>query len=118
GYGGIRVASGSMSTGSLVAFRLYLFQIIFPITSFAMFFTQLQKAQGATERIIHILSLEEEAVQNGIEKDISNKKLHVSQLSFSYNKNESVLENISFEAQPGEMIAFVGPSGAGKTTIF
>src|SRR5690606_13959603 len=55
GYGGIRVAAGSMSTGSLIAFLLYLVQITFPITSFAMFFTQLQKAQGATERIIEIL---------------------------------------------------------------
>lgn len=43
GYGGMRVANGTMSTGSLIAFLLYLFQIIFPITSFAMFFTQLQK---------------------------------------------------------------------------
>src|SRR5699024_2509897 len=46
GYGGMRVASGAMSTGTLVAFLLYLFQIIMPITTFAMFFTQLQKAKG------------------------------------------------------------------------
>lgn len=118
GYGGIRVAEGSMSTGSLVAFLLYLFQIVFPITSFAMFFTQLQKAQGATERIIDILNMKEESRQNGKEKDISNQTLRVSQLTFSYNKNEPVLEDISFKASPGEMIAFVGPSGAGKTTIF
>lgn len=118
GYGGIRVAEGSMSTGSLVAFLLYLFQIVFPITSFAMFFTQLQKAQGATERIIDILNMQEESGQNGKETDISNQTLHVSQLTFSYNKNEPVLKDISFEASPGEMIAFVGPSGGGKTTIF
>ena len=118
GYGGIRVAEGSMSTGSLVAFLLYLFQIVFPITSFAMFFTQLQKAQGATERIIDILNMEEEFGQNGKETDISNQTLRVSKLTFSYNENEPVLKDISFEASPGEMIAFVGPSGAGKTTIF
>ena len=118
GYGGIRVAEGSMSTGSLVAFLLYLFQIVFPITSFAMFFTQLQKAQGATERIIDILNMQEEPGQNGKETDISNQTLRVSKLTFSYNQNEPVLEDISFEASPGEMIAFVGPSGGGKTTIF
>jgi len=70
GYGGIRVAEGTMSTGSLVAFLLYLFQIIYPITSFAMFFTELQKAKGATERIISILKISEEASQYGIEEDI------------------------------------------------
>jgi ATP-binding cassette subfamily B protein AbcA/BmrA len=56
-YGGIRVEEGTMSTGSLIAFLLYLFQIIMPITSFATFFTQLQKAKGATQRIIDILEL-------------------------------------------------------------
>lgn len=118
GYGGMRVANGSMSTGSLVAFLLYLFQIIFPITSFAMFFTQLQKAKGATERIIDILELKLEEGQNGLEIDITNKPIYVRNVSFAYSEDEPVIENVSFEAQPGEMIAFAGPSGGGKTTMF
>ncbi|RKQ28817.1 ABC transporter ATP-binding protein [Oceanobacillus halophilus] len=118
GYGGIRVAEGTMSTGSLVAFLLYLFQIIYPITSFAMFFTELQKAKGATERIISILKISEEASQHGIEEDISNKPVYVDNVCFAYDKEEIVLENVSFLAQPGEMIAFAGPSGGGKTTLF
>lgn len=118
GYGGIRVAEGTMSTGSLVAFLLYLFQIIFPITSFAMFFTELQKAKGATERIIDILDLEEEEGQEGLEIDISNQPIVVDHVSFYYEKNEPVLEDITFQARPGEMIAFAGPSGGGKTTLF
>jgi ATP-binding cassette, subfamily B, bacterial AbcA/BmrA len=118
GYGGMRVANGSMSTGSLVAFLLYLFQIIFPITSFAMFFTQLQKAKGATERIIDILELKLEEGQNGLEIDITNKPIYVHNVSFAYSEDEPVIENVSFEAQPGEMIAFAGPSGGGKTTMF
>ncbi|MEH7490615.1 ABC transporter ATP-binding protein [Neobacillus niacini] len=118
GYGGMRVANGTMSTGSLVAFLLYLFQIIFPITSFAMFFTQLQKAKGATERIIDILNLPLEEGQEGLELDITNKPIHVSNVSFAYSEDEPVLEDVSFEAQPGEMIAFAGPSGGGKTTMF
>ncbi len=118
GYGGLRVASGTMSTGSLVAFLLYLFQIIMPITTFAMFFTQLQKAKGATERIIDILDLPLEEGQDGLNIDVTNKAVHVNQVSFSYDKNEPVLEDVSFVAQPGEMIAFAGPSGGGKTTMF
>jgi ATP-binding cassette subfamily B protein AbcA/BmrA len=117
-YGGMRVASGSMSTGSLVAFLLYLFQIIMPITSFAMFFTQLQKAKGATERIIEILEESLEDGQDGIEMDISSKPITIQTVSFSYSAEESVLENISLEAQPGQMIALAGPSGSGKTTLF
>ncbi|MGX6444524.1 ABC transporter ATP-binding protein [Neobacillus sp. K501] len=118
GYGGMRVANGTMSTGSLVAFLLYLFQIIFPITSFAMFFTQLQKAKGATERIIDILNLPLEEGQHGVEMDITNKSIHVKNITFRYYDEEPVLENVSFDAEPGEMIAFAGPSGSGKTTMF
>ncbi|GAE25987.1 lipid A export ATP-binding/permease protein MsbA [Halalkalibacter wakoensis JCM 9140] len=118
GYGGIRVANGTMTTGSLVAFLLYLFQIIMPLTSFARFFTQLQKAKGATERIIKILDLPSEEEKNGKEIDITNKSVHVSNVSFSYGEAESVLENVSFSAEPGQMIAFAGPSGGGKTTMF
>ena len=116
GYGGIRVAEGSMSTGSLVAFLLYLFQIIYPITSFAMFFTELQKAKGATERIIEILEIPEEPGQEGIAKDIANESVHVNNVSFAYEEGEPVLKNVTFDARPGEMIAFAGPSGGGKTT--
>ena len=118
GYGGIRVAEGSMSTGSLVAFLLYLFQIIYPITSFAMFFTELQKARGATERIIEILEIPEEPGQEGIDKDIANESVHVKNVSFAYEEGEPILKNVRFDARPGEMVAFAGPSGGGKTTLF
>lgn len=118
GYGGMRVANGTMSTGALVAFLLYLLQIIFPITSFAMFFTQLQKAKGATERIIDILELPLEEGQDGIAMDIANKPIEVVDVSFAYEEDERVIEGVSLEAQPGEMIAFAGPSGGGKTTLF
>ncbi|QOY35423.1 ABC transporter ATP-binding protein [Anaerobacillus isosaccharinicus] len=118
GYGGIRVAEGTMSTGSLVAFLLYLFQIIMPITAFTMFFTQLQKAKGATERIIDILDLDAEEGQEGLEMDITNQSIHVENVSFGYSEEEPVIRNVSFEVQPGSMVAFAGPSGGGKTTMF
>jgi ATP-binding cassette subfamily B protein AbcA/BmrA len=118
GYGGMRVVSGTMSTGALIAFLLYLFQIIMPITSFAMFFTQLQKAKGATERIIEILDQPLEEGQEGIEMEISNLPIKVDNVSFAYSEEQPVIEGVSLEAQPGQMVAFVGPSGGGKTTMF
>jgi ATP-binding cassette, subfamily B, bacterial AbcA/BmrA len=117
-YGGMRVVNGTMSTGSLIAFLLYLFQIIMPITSFAMFFTQLQKAKGATERIIEILDQPLEEGQVGIETDISNLPITIDNVSFAYSEEEPVIEGVSLDAQPGQMVAFVGPSGGGKTTMF
>ncbi|HLR10545.1 MAG TPA: ABC transporter ATP-binding protein [Sporosarcina sp.] len=117
-YGGMRVATGEMSTGTLVAFLLYLFQIIMPITTFAMFFTQLQKAKGATERIITILDEPLEEGQDGIEKDITDEVIEVNNVSFAYDMSEKVIDRISFTAQPGEMVAFAGPSGGGKSTVF
>lgn len=118
GYGGIRVSEGSMSTGSLVAFLLYLFQIVVPLATFARFFTELQKAKGATERIIDILELPLEEQQRGIEMDISGKTLRLDDVSFAYDNGGPVLQGVSFEARPGQKIAFAGPSGGGKTTIF
>ncbi|MFD1065061.1 ABC transporter ATP-binding protein [Oceanobacillus locisalsi] len=118
GYGGIRVEQGTMTTGSLVAFLLYLFQIVMPLTTFAMFFTELQKAKGATERISEILQEEEEEVLPGSVKQISELPLAFKEVSFSYEAGEQVLNNISFSASPGEMIAFAGPSGGGKSTVF
>ena len=117
-YGGMRVASGEMSMGSLVAFLLYLFQIIMPVTMFGIFFTELQKAKGATERIIDILDLAPESGQEGLEMDIAHQPIIVDQVSFAYAEGEQVLKDVSFEVKPGEMIAFAGPSGGGKTTIF
>lgn len=119
GYGGIRVANGTMSTGSLVAFLLYLFQIIYPFTTFAMFFTQLNKAKGATERIIAIVEMPLEQGQEGLEIDIARKQVQVNNVSFAYDDSEDmIVKSISFTAKPGQMVAFAGPSGGGKSTIF
>lgn len=118
GYGGIRVEQGTMTTGSLVAFLLYLFQIVMPLTTFAMFFTELQKAKGATERISEILQEEEEEVLPGSKKRIGDLPLEFKKVSFSYEAGEQVLNKVSFSASPGEMVAFAGPSGGGKTTVF
>lgn len=118
GYGGMRVASGVLSAGDLVAFILYMFQIIVPMAQFTTFFTQLQKAKGATERIIHTLDEPEEDIHAG--KDVGNvqQSIRFEHLSFSYDEDTPVLKNVSFQADPGKVTAIVGPSGGGKTTLF
>lgn len=117
-YGGIRVQAGTLTAGTLVAFLLYLFQIIFPVTSFVTFFTQLQKAKGATERITEILSMESEDLEKGLDFDVAGKTIQMMGVSFEYNPDEPILTDINFETNPGEVIAFAGPSGSGKTTLF
>lgn len=117
GYGGLRVADGTMTIGTLVAFLLYLFQIIMPMTMFAMFFTEYNKALGATGRIIGILDMEDEKSGNMDSAELSYKTLRFNDVSFGYD-DTPVLENISFDANNNQKIAFVGPSGSGKSTIF
>ncbi|QSB48964.1 ABC transporter ATP-binding protein [Parageobacillus toebii] len=118
GYGGVRVASGTLSSGSLVAIIIYMVQIVVPFSQMAVFFTSFQKAMGATERIQRILSLEKEpsgslpVVQNP-EQDI-----HFRNVSFSYKKGEPVLKQITLTIPSGKTTAIVGPSGSGKTTLF
>lgn len=118
-YGGLRVADGTMSIGTMVAFLLYLFQIIMPMTMFAMFFTEFNKALGATERIIGILKMEDEPDAGTLtQKDITFNSIAFDDVSFGYIAGAPVLENISFRAEPDQKVAFVGPSGSGKSTIF
>ncbi|HLR53019.1 MAG TPA: ABC transporter ATP-binding protein, partial [Candidatus Avamphibacillus sp.] len=118
GYGGMRVSSGALSAGDLVAFILYLFQIVFPMAQFATFFTQLQKAKGATERIINTLGENEEDLQSGKEVADFARPIIFDQVSFSYEKSEPILKKVTFQANHGKVTAIVGPSGAGKTTLF
>lgn len=117
GYGGMRVSSGALTAGALVAFIMYLFQIIMPMAQLASFFTQFQKATGATERIISILdSVEEEDALQPVQ-NIS-QSISVENLNYSYNNGEQVLKDISFNVEAGKVTAIVGPSGSGKTTLF
>ncbi|MDG4847594.1 ABC transporter ATP-binding protein [Peribacillus frigoritolerans] len=117
GYGGMRVSSGALTAGALVAFIMYLFQIIMPMAQLASFFTQFQKATGATERIISILdSVEEEDAKQHVQN--MSQSISVDHLNYSYNNGEQVLKDISFNVEAGKVTAIVGPSGSGKTTLF
>lgn len=117
GYGGMRVSSGALSAGALVAFIMYLFQIIMPMAQIAEFFTQFQKASGATERIIEILEVEDE--KDGYEEvEKVDEAIKIEHLSYHYPTKEPVLKNLNFTIPPNQVTAIVGPSGSGKTTFF
>lgn len=118
GYGAVRVQAGTLTSGQLVAFLLYLFNIMMPAASFAMFFSQVQKAMGATERIEQILKTDLEPIETGKTVDVSGKTIKAENLSFHYVTDRPILKKVSFEAKPNTVIAFAGPSGGGKSTIF
>lgn len=118
GYGGMRVSSGILTAGELVAFILYLIQIVMPMTQITQFFTQLQKAAGATERIIATLDSEEEDTARGRKLENANQTITVDHVTFGYDGGEPVLKDIHFALESGKVTAIVGPSGGGKTTLF
>lgn len=118
GYGGMQVSTGALTAGELVAFILYLVQIVMPMTQLTTFFTQLQKSMGATERIMATFDESEENFDTGKAVKEGNDVVSIENLSFGYKEDELVLQDVSFEMEPGTVTAVVGPSGSGKTTLF
>lgn len=118
GYGAVRVQAGTLTSGALVAFLLYLFNIIAPVTTFALFFSQVQKAMGATARIQEILDTPSESFTATETVNVEGQVLKAEHITFSYNEERTILKDVSFEAKPNTVIAFAGPSGGGKSTIF
>uniref|UniRef100_UPI003857780F ABC transporter ATP-binding protein n=1 Tax=Bacillus wiedmannii TaxID=1890302 RepID=UPI003857780F len=119
GYGSTRVAAGTLSAGALVAIIFYLFQISVPFSQLASLFTQFQKALGASERLNQILLTESEPEMcTSDDLGCTDDTLAFQNISFAYSKEKSILKSVSFQAKIGQMTAFVGPSGAGKTTLF
>ncbi|KAB7672195.1 ABC transporter ATP-binding protein [Bacillus sp. B1-b2] len=121
GYGGYQVATGAMSAGALVAIVFYIFQIVTPITKMAQFFTQFQKAMGATERV-HALfeeDLEDTITSNYKSLEEKNESgITFLNVGFSYDKKREIIRDICFTAKEGQRTAIVGESGVGKTTLF
>lgn len=118
GFGGVQVSSGAMTAGELVAFIMYIFQIMLPITQISQFFTQFQKAMGATDSIIGIMAAEEENQDSGNEAKHIRKTVSLDQVSFAYKPEEPILKDVSMKIEAGKVTAIVGPSGSGKTTLF
>ncbi len=119
GYGAVRVQAGTLTSGDLVAFLIYLFNIIAPVATFATFFAQVTKAMGSTERIQEMLDTPVESNTNAdATLDVTGKTITADNLTFSYDGENSILHEVSFKAVPNTVIAFAGPSGGGKSTIF
>ncbi|WP_342759596.1 ABC transporter ATP-binding protein [Kineothrix sedimenti] len=117
-YGMHRIAIGAMAIGTLMSFLMYLFNLIGAMPSVATLFTEMAKAAGSTKRVQELLDEEPEDLQGGEIIDLSGKKLKVTNIDFAYENDEPILTGVSFEAKPNQIIAFAGPSGGGKSTIF
>ncbi|WP_323703929.1 ABC transporter ATP-binding protein [Mammaliicoccus sp. Dog046] len=118
GFGGIRVSSGAITAGTLVAMIFYVIQLSGPIVSFSMFLTDYKKTVGASERIYEIYH--EEVEHQGDETNRPDKNNHdilFDHVSFGYEE-ERVIKDLSLTIRSGEVTAIVGPSGSGKSTIF
>lgn len=118
-YGGTQVIEGTVTPGDLFAFVLFAGILIGPFSSAARVFAQIKEAQGATQRVFEILDAEADIRDVPNAHVLSTVKGHVraEDISFSYDPRSPVLAHLSFDAQPGELVAFVGPTGAGKTTV-
>jgi subfamily B ATP-binding cassette protein MsbA len=118
-YGGRQVIDGAVSPGELFAFVLFAGILIGPFSSAARVFAQIREAQGATERVFEILDTQPEVRDDPNAMVLPNMLGHiqVEHVSFAYDPRQPVLTDVSFEAKPGELVAIVGPTGAGKTTV-
>ena len=119
-YGGGRAMVGGVTFGVLLAFIQYVRQFFMPIRGLSERFNTLQSALASSERLFNILDIENEVPEKEVTKSIENAKgvIEFKNVYFRYNEREGdVLKDISFVTKPGETIAIVGATGAGKTTI-
>lgn len=118
-YGGILVIGGDLTLGELVAFNTYLTQLISPVRRVGMIVPAISMAIASGERIYEILDTPSEVQDDPDAEPMPEIKGHVQfeNVSFAYLKKHSVIRNLSFEAQPGQVVALLGPTGSGKSSI-
>jgi len=117
--GGLRVASGQMTLGDATAFIQYSREFSQPLSQIAGMANQLQSGVASAERTFELLDAEEQDPETADAHLPEHTDGHVEfdGVSFSYDPEKPLIEDLSFSAQPGQTVAIVGPTGAGKTTL-
>ncbi len=118
-YGGLEVINGNLTAGSLIAFLMYVVNLSNPIKRLSRVYGGIQRSLAAAQRIFTVLDTEPE-IQNmpgAVPLPAIHGEVVFHAVDFSYKTGEPTLQDISIQARPGQMVAIVGASGAGKTTI-
>jgi ABC-type multidrug transport system fused ATPase/permease subunit len=118
-HGGGKVIGDQLTLGSLVAFISYIQKFFRPIRDISEKYNIMQLAMASTERILEFMDLREEIPEpaNPSRPSKVNGHLQFKEVSFAYKEDNPVLHDVSFEVKPGEVVALVGATGAGKTTV-
>ena len=119
GVGGMLALSGGLSVPDIVAFLLYLSLFYTPISGLARLLEEAQQAYAGAERVMQILDTQAEIQDEPDAQDLKDVKggIRFEHVDFSYEADAPVLRDIDFAIEPGQMVALVGPTGVGKTTL-
>lgn len=119
-YGGREVIAGRLTLAMITGFLMYFITIAASLGGMAGMYGQLRAALGGIQRVFEILDTKPSVQDspNAVDLTISDGQITFQDVSFSYENNVPVIQEISLDLQPGEILALVGPSGAGKSTVF
>ncbi len=118
-YGGSQVLHGQLLIGTLVGFVLYTQRFFDPIRDLSVWYTELQRAMAGGQRIFEVLDskIEVKDAPGAADLPTINGEISYNNVSFQYIEGREVLHDINLKIQPGETVAFVGTTGAGKSTM-
>ncbi len=112
-------SKGDLDAGDFMTYLLAMIQLIKPVKSLTQIHIKIQEGMAASERVFEVIDTEEKIVDTPQSKIIEkfNNVISYENISFRYIDDEPVIENVSFDVKQGEVVAFVGPSGGGKSTL-